>query len=143
MRLDFPKIDNDIELKTKDFAETRTLLRKFVHKVYMTERNVNIYSNGHRLYIFKTKWKRVPVYILTEWASAVSESFREWLGRKKTFVCGLNHGIEKWSRIEKLYSKQQLKYYAKQKKRDRNFDAVAILREVSSKNASLRVRRSN
>jgi hypothetical protein len=123
---DFPEIDNRVELLPRDFAQTRTLMKKFVQKVYETERN--IYINGSRVYIFQGKWKRKSVEILDEWARAVSRSFDEWLQRQKEKVRGLIHGEQKWARIEKL---PRLRYYGQEKKRDPNVDARAILKEVS------------
>ena len=143
-RLDFPKMDvTGVEVSAKHFSTTRTLLKNFVEQAFSTAKNVNIYSNGHRIYIFKGKWKLVSPNVLPHWASAMSESFIEWLKTKKALVCGLARGKRYWSRIETLYlnGEQRMQYYAKTKNKERHFNAAAILRDVSVRNGHLRIRR--
>ena len=143
-RLDFPKMDvTGVEVSPKHFPTTRTLLKNFVEQAFSTAKNVNIYSNGHRVYIFQGKWKLVSTSVLPHWASAVSENFVEWLQTKKSLVCGLARGKRYWSRIETLYlqGEQRMKYYAKTKNKEQHFNAAAILRDVSDQNAQLRIRR--
>ena len=144
MRLDFPKIDvTGVEVSPNHFSATRTLLKNFVEQVLLTAKNVNIYSNGHRIYIFEGRWKLVSPSVLPRWASAVSESFIEWLKTKKLLVYELAQGKRYWSRIETLYlqGEQRMKYYAKTKNKEQHFNAAAILRDVSDQNAQLRIRR--
>ena len=143
-RLKFPKINStNVKLDPRHFRTTRALLRNFVEKAYSIPKNVNIYSNGHRFYIFKGRWKRVKAAILQEWATAVSEHFVEWLEKRETYVLSLPRGSTIYARLQALYfdDKQQMEYFEKAKKRDLNFDAGAILKVVSSKNAAMRVRR--
>ena len=135
----FPKYDDDVELS---FSLTELILKEYVKAVYSIPENLNIYVSGHRVYIFKGKWVKVPIkQTVQEWAEALYKRFKEYLNRHESEIRCLPFGENKWLRISNLYGEGLLKYHGRKKLKNPNFDAMTLLRCASLANKNLRIRR--
>ena len=144
MRFPFPVIVDDFELEQRSYNSTESLLKTYLTAVYSQEESVNIYVSGTRVYTWNgQRWSLSDAKeTLDRWANIIEKYFCLYLRSRRDDITQLSHGEDKWARIETRYFNAfPLCYNGRKKNKDTEFDAMTLLREISGKNKSLRVRR--
>ena len=119
------------------------LLREYVLAVMLKKENVNVYTNGHRVYTRGGGgWRRAKIgEAVQTWASSIYSKFLKFLRTNESEVRSLSHGDAKWSRICDIYFGEDVLRYCG-RSREKMFNAMELLRAASSQNGHLRIRRS-